>query len=121
MLGIGGAGQTSKALTTGFDWTTAANIASGVNEAVNSKDTGSKFMGLLGTLSGIGMGQSKKDSDTISDKGMKDMKGKLGSEVMKIAHHRNKGLPKLKGWQHRNLKRHNLQQIPEAPWYGGIG
>ena len=109
LFGMGGAGATSKALT-GFDWKKATGIASGLNQAVNSEGTGSKFMGLLKSLGGIGMGQSKRDSDTISGKGMKDFKEsdiykKMGGEVMKIGHH-----TKLKPWQNRHLTTYNAMR-----------
>ena len=143
LFGMGGAGQTSKALT-GFDWKKATGIASGLNQAVNSEGTGSKFMGLLKSLGGIGMGQSKRDSDTISGKGMKDFKEsdiykKMGGEVMKISHHRDKGLKPLKNWQHNHLQKYDAlrnasmmdkpfyeqqmkrHHIPEEHWYGGRG
>ena len=102
---------------------------------------GSPISRLLPMLDALGGETSKKEAnlDTKDTKDKKKKKNNPIGEILKIAHHRDEGLPKLKGWQHRNLTNYdamresgmmdeldykkNLKRhkIPEAHWYGGIG
>ncbi len=149
-LGSGGIKNKNKVLTGPKD--TLQNVTEGFKNKPSSwKNTlgalsnihgafsGSPISRLLPMLDALGGETSKKEAN-LDTKDTKDKKknNPIG-EILKIAHHRDEGLPKLKGWQHRNLstydamreggmmnksdyeKNLNRHKIPRAHWYGGIG